>query len=103
MIVDVEFSRNRFVTWLLPGYHSELKKLVGKTVSTTSGRDARLVKIEFNVEWKQFSSKEKKQAKQQFGDEVKSQYHRFTRATLDKTLFEQEVLPFFSEPHKNEN
>lgn len=95
MIWNIQFSRSRYATWLSPGYHTSLKKMVGKTISTTTGVQARMVKLEFNIEWKHCSKKEKMQLKQQFGDEVKNSYHRFTRATLDKTIYEQTLLPCF--------
>lgn len=89
---NITFSRNRFTSWLAPGYHGEVKNRVGQTITTTSGIHARLVKVEFNLQWKQFSTKEKAFLKKQYGDSVKHDYHRFTRVIFDKVIWEQTYL-----------
>lgn len=95
MIWNIHFSRSRFASWVSPGYHGEWKDMTGQTVTAANGIKARLVKVEYNLPWQQISKHERACLKQQYGENVKQDYHRFTRITFDRTLWEQPMLPMF--------
>ncbi len=91
---DVEFGRKVESTWIVPGYHHDLKKTVGQTISIKDGRRVRLTNIEFNLPWNKLSLKEKKLIKRRFGNDAKRSYHFYTRVTLERVIAKQLYFPF---------
>jgi hypothetical protein len=90
---EVDFGKKRRAAWIAPGYHGYLKRKIRQTITTKNGVRARVIKVEFQVQWNRLHASEKQALKSRYGADVKQQYHQYTRATLERITWIQPRFP----------